>query len=165
MLSSLKDKLLTVTKNVPLFSSGNHANNKQEGNVQSELNLNAGSQILSHYQNEWETLHRVNEENAKEAEKVAEVIDRITNKIDRDRKSLVLMTQLLAQSNLEANVENCTKDIKALFDSFILAEEELQQLEDIIENVEFEKMKKRHRYHLQQHIFRKSGTNFVYLST
>lgn len=165
MLSSLKDKLLNVTKSVPLFNSGNHANNIQGGNVQSELNLNAGSQILSHYQDEWEALHQLNEENAKEAEKVAGVIDRITNKVDRDKKSLVAMTQLLTQSNLGANIEHCTKDIKALFDSFALAEERLQQLEDIIENIEFEKMKKRHRYHLQQHQLRKSGTHLVYLST
>ncbi|EFA06602.1 dysbindin [Tribolium castaneum] len=150
MLSSIKDKLLNVTKTVPLFST-----NSDRGHVQCEVNSNAGSEILSHYQAEWQALHNQSEQNAKKAEEAATEIAKITNKIERDKKSLSVMTHLLAHSNLNLNLVNCTKQIEKLYDSFREVEEELVQLEDLIETVEFENMKKQHRYHLQQYKVRK----------
>jgi hypothetical protein len=96
MLSTIRDKLLNVTKTVPLFSS-----NSDKGCVQCEVNLNAGSEILTHFQNEWEVLHNTNEDNAKKAAAAAATIAKITHKIDRDKQSLSVMTHLLTNSNLE----------------------------------------------------------------
>lgn len=159
MLSSLKDKLLNVTKTVPLFST-----TSDKGTVQCEANLNAGSEILSHYQNEWQALHNQSEENAKKAEKAATDIAKITHKIERDKKSLTVMTSLLANSNLKQNISNCTKQIEELYNSFNEVEEKLVKLEDLINNIEFENMKKQHRFHLQEYKIRKEGNCGCFMS-
>ncbi|RZC39986.1 dysbindin [Asbolus verrucosus] len=151
MLSSIKDKLLNVKKTVPLFSTSN-----DKGCVQCELNMNAGSEILTHFQNEWQTLHKTNEENAKKAQEVADTIAQVARKIDRDKESLGLMTHLLSNSNLHANIVQCTEQIEQVYDSFNEVEEGLLQLEELIDNIEFENMKKQHRYHLQQYRLRKN---------
>jgi hypothetical protein len=149
-LSTIRDKLLNVTKTVPLFSS-----NSDKGCVQCEVNLNAGSEILTHFQNEWEVLHNTNEDNAKKAAAAAATIAKITHKIDRDKQSLSVMTHLLTNSNLKLNIANCTKQIERLYGSFHEVEEGLLHLEDLIDNIQFENMKKEHRYHLKQYKLRK----------
>ena len=158
MFSTIRDKLLNVTKTVPLFSS-----NSDKSQVQCAVNLNAGSDILTRYQNEWEVIHSTNEENAKKAEEAADLIAKVTTKIQRDKESLGVMTHLLSNSNLMLNISNCTKQIEQLYRGFSEVEEGLLQLEDLIDTVEFESMKKQHRYHLQQYKARKEGIGVVTL--
>lgn len=139
-------------RNVPLF---NHDNKTP---VQSPVvNLNAGANILTHYENHWESLHKINDENIKKAEEIASEITELSTSVNKDKENLGLLVYLLVNSNLKSNINSCTKQVEELFNSFHKVEEELLELENLIENVQFEQMKKEHRYHLTQYKLRKEG--------
>lgn len=150
MLSSLKEKILNVKQNVPIFNTDGREIKEKE-----TLNLNAGGDILQHFQNQWEEMHQINEHNAKKADGVAQNINKITSRITASKENLSLITHILSTSNLPGNIANCLENIKTLYTLSDKIERELIDLENLIDEVEFEKLKKQHRFHLQQYELRK----------
>ncbi|XP_018562640.1 dysbindin [Anoplophora glabripennis] len=150
MLSSLKEKILNVKQNVPLFNTEGKEIKEKEA-----INLYAGADILQHFQNQWEELHQINEDNAKKAEIVAQDITKITSNITCSKENLSLITHILSNSNLPGNIGNCLENIKSLYTLSDKIESGLIDLENLIDEIEFEKLKVQHQFHLQQYELRK----------
>ncbi|KAJ8974096.1 hypothetical protein NQ317_011615 [Molorchus minor] len=150
MLSSLKEKILNVTQNVPLFNL-----EEKDPTTKGTINVNAGADILKHFQDQWEELHNINEENARCANQVGQEIDTITSKISADKENICLITHILSNSNLSGNISNYLSTIKDLYKTSEAVEKQLIQLECLIEETEFKNLKIQHQYHLQQYRFAK----------
>lgn len=150
MLANLREKLL----NVNLFSTSEESPIV----INDKINVNSGASILEHFQKQWEELHQQNEENAKNAEEAAQVIDEISKEIKKNNDNIKLLTQLLATSGLSESISNCLNSVTHLYESAELVETDLIKLEEVIDEIEFQKMKSQHRYHLQQYEQRKEDT-------
>lgn len=147
MFGNLKEKIISVGRNVKLFS----------GDVKppapssyTDVNLNAGAAILNHFQEQWEKIHEVNEENAQNAETLAKLIDEMHKKMNSDHRNILDITYLLSNgsSSLTESVVNCVTQVEALHQSFELVEKDLLQLENLIENLELQEKELEHRFQL-----------------
>lgn len=144
MFTSLKGKLLNVSK-IALLSP-----TTEEKSVNSPfIDVKAGSEILSHFQQEWAELHEINEQNAKSGAKLAESINEMHTKINNDYSNVVEIIQLLnAPQTINKSIESCLSQIRNLHDSFEKTEKGLIDLEETIEKLELEKIKVDHQYQL-----------------
>lgn len=152
MLSSLKEKILNVKQNVPIFNIEGREKDIKENET---INLYAGADILQHFQNQWEDMHQINEHNAKKADGVAQEISKVTSRITASKENLSLITHIISNSNLCGNITNCLENIKTLYTLSDKIERDLINLENLIEEIEFEKLRVQHQYHLQQYELRK----------
>lgn len=155
MFGNLKERLINVGKNVKLFSGPK----PQEPSFNYLVNLNAGASILSHYQKEWEQLHALNEENAKNAADLAESITKMHNKIANDNRNITDITHLLNGGThcLSKSVENCLEQLTNLTEAFDTVEKNLLSLENLIENLELQEKQLEHRFQLAMYKERKLG--------
>lgn len=147
MLANLREKLL----NVNLFNAAEDASIV----TRDKVNLNAGGSILQHFQKHWEELHKNNEENAKLADNVAKTIDQITREINVNKENIKALTQLVSNSNLTENISNCLQAVSTLYETATNVEDGLIKLEQLIDEVQFQKLKSQHGYHLVQYEKRK----------
>lgn len=147
MLANLREKLL----NVNLFSTTEESSTV----IKDKINLNAGANILQHFQNQWEELHKLNEENAKSAENTAVMIDEISQKIKTTKENVKLLTNLVSNSNLTENISSCLKAVKTLYETASNVEDGIVQLQQLIDEVEYQNLKSQHQYHLAQYKKRK----------
>jgi len=143
-LTSLKGKLLNVSK-IGLLSP----TSEEVPVATPPAVVNAGTAILTHFQQQWAELHELNEDNAKNAAKLAESISIVHAKVSRDYNNIVEITQLLnAPPTLDKSVDSCLAQIRQLQHSFETTERSLLDLEDAIEALELEKKKVDHKYQL-----------------
>lgn len=156
MLANLREKLL----NVNLF----HASEEPPVAIPTEINTNAGANILKHYQEEWEKLHKLNENNARKADDAAKSINQISTEINNNKENVKLLTHLISNSNLTENISNCLHAVTHLYDTTKKVEDGLLKLEQIIDEIEFQKLKSQHQYHLKRYENRKAD-NFEKLKT
>ncbi|XP_017773580.1 PREDICTED: dysbindin protein homolog [Nicrophorus vespilloides] len=113
------------------------------------VDCEAGTQILQHFQQEWEDLHRKNEENAERAEQLAEIISETHRTITNKNAYITKINQLIgATPCLKDTVEQCARQISELHQLFEDVEKALVDFEDVIEEVELQHMKNEHRYQL-----------------
>lgn len=150
MLANLREKLL----NVNLFTNTEESSTV----IKDKKKLNAGASILQHFQNHWEELHKLNEENAKNAEDAATKIEKISSEINTTKENVKILTHLVSASNLTENISNCLKAITNLYKTAESIEDGLIKLEQLIDEVEFQKLKSQHQYHLRQYEKRKEET-------
>ncbi|XP_028131515.1 dysbindin protein homolog [Diabrotica virgifera virgifera] len=150
MLSSLKEKIL----NVSLFHTGDEIQLPKK----KLINVNAGAEILTHFQDQWEDLHKINEDNARKSEKIALEIDKISTYVSDNKKNLGLINHILITSKLSTNIDKCLKNIQELYNTSQTIENDLIQLEDLIEQADFNKLKEEHEYHLTQYRSRKEDS-------
>ena len=144
MLTTLKGKLLNVSKIGLLSPTSEEQPIKHQTHA-----LNAGTEILTHYQEQWAELHNLNEENAKTAEKLAEKINVLHSKTVRDCDNVIDITQLLNSTpTVNKSMEMCCQQIAHLHKSFENVEKGILDLEDLIERIELEKRKVEHKYQL-----------------
>lgn len=147
MLANLREKLL----NVNLFNTTEESSTV----IKDTINLNAGANILQHFQNQWEEIHKLNEENAKNADDAAKMIDQISHEIKSTKENVKLLTNLVSNSNLTENISNCLKEVQTLYKTAESVESDLIKLQELIDEVEFQKLKSQHQYHLTQYKKRK----------
>ncbi|KAG5897134.1 hypothetical protein JTB14_025087 [Gonioctena quinquepunctata] len=147
MLSSLKEKILSVS----LFNT----TDEKQPCKKAEINLNAGAEILQHFQNQWEELHKINEENAKNAEKAAHEIERISAKINANKTNLELIEHIFTNSKLADNISRCLNAINDLYRSSEKIEHDLIKLETLMDEGDFQRLQRQHKYHLDQYQIRK----------
>ncbi|KAK5647319.1 hypothetical protein RI129_002211 [Pyrocoelia pectoralis] len=144
MLTSLKGKLLNVGK-IGLLSP----TSEEEPIKSPSKNLSAGTDILTHYQEQWAELHSLNEDNANNAAILAEKINTLHTKTSIDYTNIVEITQLLnATPTINKSIEMCCQQIKNLHKSFESVEKGVLDLEDLIERIELERRKVEHKYQL-----------------
>ncbi|XP_066254971.1 dysbindin protein homolog [Euwallacea similis] len=156
MFSGIRHKLLQVKSNVSLFGSDDTPAKSQK---QTALyNPRTGAPILHHFQQHWEELHALNELNAKAAQDVSIQIEDVSSKISRSKSDMDLISHLLTGSNLTNNISQCLKQVQRLYESCKEAEEKLEQLEDFLDQQEFERMVSRHHGHMQSYEERKLAT-------
>ncbi|XP_060529084.1 dysbindin protein homolog [Cylas formicarius] len=152
MLSGIKEKILNVKKNVNLLGNDYKYTTSNEKLVS---NSNAGAPILTCFQKHWEDIHNLNESNAKQAEKLATEIELISKTVRSDKQNMEIIKHNLITSKLTHNIGYCLNQIKDIHDICEKIEEKLVNLEIVIDEVDFEKMKERHRYHLNNYKERK----------
>lgn len=155
MFTGIRDKILNVRKNVSLFTSDDTATKSKETPI---INQYAGAKLLDHFQNQWVEIHNSNEENARAAENVATEINNISEKITTSKKNIDLITHVLTNSNLISNITQCLNQVKELYGVSESLERKLVHLEDLLDQAEFEKMTKQHRFHLDNYKERKQET-------
>lgn len=146
MFGNLREKLYSVGKSVKLFTETKTTPEPPKINV----NLNAGAHILSHFQSQWEELHELNEDNAKNSDELAQLIEDMYKKISSDHRNICDMSYLICNGtqNLSDSVTNCVAQIKQLSVSFERVENDLIRLENLIENLELQEKELEHRFQL-----------------
>lgn len=146
MFGSLKEKIISVGRNVKLFSDVK----PPIPSSYPDVNLHAGAQILNYFQEQWEQIHELNEKNAANGEVLANLIDDLHRKVSADHRNVLDMTYLLSSgtSNLSGSIENCVSQVTALHESFETVEKDLLQLENLIEELELQEKELEHRFQL-----------------
>lgn len=128
--------------------------------------LNSGSEILTHFQNNWFELHELNETNAKKASELAEVISSLHSKIERDNIAVNSILLILNTPNGFHNVlDNCFEQITNLHKSLESVEESLLELEKLVELCDLEKKKNDHRKELELYKEKKMGRDVFLITT
>ncbi|KAF5299555.1 hypothetical protein FQR65_LT09360 [Abscondita terminalis] len=145
MLSSLKGRLINVSK-LTLLSP---TNEDELVKAAPTIELNAGADILTHFQKQWADLHNLNEENATNAAKLADTIEILHTKISTEHANIIEMIQILnATPTINKSIESCCQQLKDLQKSFDKTEKGILDLEDVIERLELERRKVEHKYQL-----------------
>ncbi|KAK4885696.1 hypothetical protein RN001_001967 [Aquatica leii] len=145
MLTSLKGRFLNVSK-ISLLSP---TSEEETVKTTPTIALNAGGEILSHFQEQWAELHNLNEENAANAAKLADQINVLHSKTSTEHANIIEMIQILNSTpTINKSIENCFQQIKDLQESFVKIEKGILDLEDVVERVELEKRKVEHKYQL-----------------
>ncbi|XP_066143758.1 dysbindin protein homolog [Euwallacea fornicatus] len=153
MFSGIRYKLLQVKSNVSLFGSDDTSVKSQK---QTALyNPQTGAPILHHFQQHWQELHALNEFNAKAAQGVSIQIENVFSRIAQSKSDIDLISHLLTSSNLTRNISKCLRQVQGLYESCKEAEGKLEQLEDMLDQQEFEQMVLRHHGHMQSYEERK----------
>lgn len=153
MLTSLKGKLLHVSK-IGLLSPTSEEKPIQKPSI----DLNAGAEILSHFQQEWAELHELNEHNAKNASALAETINNMHEKINKDYNNIVDIVHIVnGNPSLDKSIDKCVVQLQQLHKSFQNTEKSLINLEQIIDKIELEKKKTDHKYQLALYKEKKLG--------
>lgn len=156
MFTGIKDKLLTVKNNVTLLTTGDSPL-KSKQPEQTPFNPKAGSAILQHFQNCWEELHGLNEDNARAAENVTTHINQTSSAINKSKEDIDMVGHILTSSNLTTNIAQCLKQMNILYSSCEIVEKKLLELEDLLDETEYQQMVKKHRHHLDSYKTQKQG--------
>ncbi|KAK9890961.1 hypothetical protein WA026_013299 [Henosepilachna vigintioctopunctata] len=149
MLSNFKEKFLNVSKNVKFLQN-------EKNKAEDPVNFDAGADILDHFKNEWELFHETNENNTKKASKVAESVKEIHANLTKEKNNVKVITEVLTNSNLISNINGIDKQIRQLYDLCENVEKSLITLENVIDEIDFQKMKNQHKYHLMKYKERKT---------
>ncbi|CAG9764727.1 unnamed protein product [Ceutorhynchus assimilis] len=152
MFSGIKDKLLSVKKNVSLFVTDDTSS---KSNAKARFDPRTGAEILQHFQNHWEEIHKLNEENAKSADNVATAIETVSKNVEASKTNIDLISHILTSSNFTTNVAQCLSQVKELYATCESVEQKLVDLENLIEDVQFERTVKQHRQNLENYKIRK----------
>lgn len=161
MFTGIKDKLRTVKNNVTLLTTGDSPL-KSKRPKQSPFNPTAGSAILQHFQNCWEELHGLNEDNALAADEVAALINQTSSAVKKSKEDIDMVSHVLTSSNLTTNITQCLNQVCDLYQTCESIEQKLLELEDLLEETEYQQMVKRHRHHLDSYRARKQGISCFY---
>ncbi|XP_040061104.1 dysbindin-like isoform X1 [Ixodes scapularis] len=135
MLENLRDKLHSVQQDLSLSLRNLTLGDLPKSGPGCERKLvNAGAELLHHYQSRWEELHGYNEANARQAE----AVDALTADLHRHcQQQLAGIQQLCLQvaqlPKLQQGVQELMKTIGELEGMFEEVELRLVSLEDVIE--------------------------------
>ncbi|ENN71378.1 hypothetical protein YQE_11925, partial [Dendroctonus ponderosae] len=151
MFTGLKDKLRTVKNTVGFFVLDDSPVKLQPPPV----NTQAGAGILQHFQDQWQDIHELNEQNASNAQKVAVEIQQVAKRMASSQTNIDLVTHLLTTSKLTSNIEQCLTQVDQLYKTCEVVEQKLLDFEVLLEDIEFEGMIKRHKALLESYKIRK----------
>ncbi|VEN57478.1 unnamed protein product [Callosobruchus maculatus] len=121
----------------------------EENHDKDPINVHCGGEILHHFQEQWENIHQLNEENAKKANMLADDIQKLASKIDSSKKNIILITNMI--SKLSSDISDGLECVKRLYSTTETIESKLIDLENLIDEVEFKKLKEQHCFHLEQY--------------
>lgn len=112
-------------------------------------NLNAGAELLHHYQKQWESLHRKTEANSQLSGEVAKLVTELSSSANRRSKVMndfVALTSTLPQIN-EA-IDLVAEDLKTLEKQITEAENLLTDLQDKKEKEALDRLELDQKYQL-----------------
>ena len=111
--------------------------------------MNAGSDLLNHYQNQWHELHGKNEQNANLAMQLAKSIDQIDSET---KKRHAIMSEFLYQLStlpqIEKTISSIENQLVQLKQQFVQIEQKLTLLEIDKQKEDFDKIKLDQQYQL-----------------
>lgn len=111
--------------------------------------MNAGSDLLNHYQNQWHELHGKNEQNANLAMQLAKSINQIDSET---KKHHAIMSEFLYQLStlpqIEKTISSIENELVKLKHQFVQIEQKLTLLEIDKQKEDFNKIKLDHQYQL-----------------
>ncbi|XP_022205176.1 dysbindin protein homolog [Nilaparvata lugens] len=149
MFDSLRDKLQSVQEGISASFRG-LAVGEIPQTVQipekHAVNINAGGEILQHYQRKWNELHAIAEENAIKAQDVDDCISSLEMNVTKKLTSIEnLNSQLVRIPQVIDGVHSLIRNIGTLQNSIDKVEKLLIQLEDIVEtqHMQEEQLEKR----------------------
>lgn len=123
------------------------------------VNYNAGADILHRYQLQWNELHELAEENAKNAQNVDFLVAGIHQKLEREWKSILCLNNTLAViPKVNDTIENLMSQIEILQEMFEDVEHALFQFENLNEELELQNQQVDQRYQLTLYRENKAAT-------
>lgn len=146
MLSNIKEKIRNVTKTVKILQ-----NEEQILSPHIGINLNAGSELLTIFQNNWEEIHKNTESNAQQAEKLYNDLKQIQKCIEKEGKNLECIVNILKSSSFVTSIKNLPQQINNIYNECEKVERSLLALEDIMNESEFNNLKATHSNNLQEY--------------
>lgn len=143
MLASLKGKFRLALANKNVTELVNDEQCSDGGNT--FLTVNAGAEILKHFQQQWVQLHTLNEVNCKNASVVSNNITDLSFKYHRSKQNISELNEwLISIPFLKESINNCARQMSEIYSVCDSLEKNLLELEDLIEQTEFEVNKAHH---------------------
>lgn len=128
MLNTLKEKLLSSVKNQEELTTSALSPNK----------INAGSEILKHFQEQWSDLHALNENNATNLRIAAATTKHIHDHMEAQKNNFSQLNEwILSLPYLCNTLNHCANCLSDVYTSCDLVERKLYVLENLIEEIEF----------------------------
>lgn len=153
MLENLRDKILNVQHDLSAsfrnLATGEGQASKSKKQNYKGISLNAGADLLHHYQQLWAELHENDATNAKKAEEVDTTLGNL-HSYCFEHLSLIrqLNTQFAALPQLQTSILDLMGKIGELEGVFEEVEDALMNLEDVIEIQELQERQLDHRFQL-----------------
>lgn len=154
MLENLRDKIINVQQDLSAslrsLTTGESSSFRSiRTTTNRNCNLNAGADILHHYQCKWEDLHNIAEENAKTAENIDKLIGDI-HKYSEEKLNGIqqLNSQLSLLPKLHTSIQALMTKIGELEGLFEEVESSVLYLEDMIETQELQEKQLDYRFQL-----------------
>lgn len=160
MLENLRDKLYSVQQELSaglkILKAGEVSLTRSKSQLFKKkhfsCNFNAGADLLLHYQKQWEELHNNNEENAKKAEEVNQLIENLHQNCQHEGTTMQqLNVQLTQVPRLQTSVLTLMNKIGELEGLFEEVESALLSLEDVIETQQLQEQQLDQRFQLALH--------------
>lgn len=152
MFGTLRNKFQTVQEGISASIRGLTVveNPKQKKCIKTRnVNLDAGADLLHHFQLEWNELHELAEENAVKAQEVDTFVTSIYQKLEHEWNNITCLNNTLAIiPKINNGIQNLMDQIGTLEEMFEEVEEALYQLEDLNEMLDLQSRQLDHRFQL-----------------
>lgn len=146
--SDLNSSFLSLNESVFSNRSGVHLSD----GVATQLNVAAGCNLLSKYEDSWQQIHIANEQNAESAAAVAFQITAVLQSANEKRKTInELNSCLSALPALVVKLQDCTEVIGSLEQLGWELEQELEKLENLCEECELQEFVLEQQFQLSKH--------------
>ncbi|RWS26626.1 dysbindin-like protein, partial [Leptotrombidium deliense] len=123
-----------------------------------KVDLNAGADLLNHYQKHWQKLHKQSEDNSKLAEHVSYTASAIQDCVLRKQVAVNEFLNLLSSiPSIEETISSVCSDLKVLEKSIKLVEQRLNEVEASKEDENLEKVKLNRQYDVAMYKEQKSA--------
>lgn len=156
MLSNIRNKLVSATKNVGLLKDEEKQEN-QTSNL-NEINT-AGAKILSNFQQQWADIHELNEQNSRGVQNVATQISNMHLSVCKTALNIAEINRILnSAKSFKSIADNCVGQLQQLQSSAENVEKSLIILEDLTDQVELERMKIKYLEHYRMNTLKNLGT-------
>lgn len=152
MFGTLRNKFQTVQEGISASIRGLTVieNPKQKKCIKTRhVNLDAGADLLHHFQLQWNELHELAEENAMKAQQVDTLVTNIYQKLEHEWDSITCLNNTLAIiPKINNGIQNLMDQIGTLEEMFEEVEGALYQLEDLNEMLDLQSRQLDHRFQL-----------------
>lgn len=141
-----------------------HNNNNYKSNWPPLVDFTAGCDILEHNENLWEKVHAANEDNAAKSMEVDEIINGLTDQINKRLIDLSdINVSLEAIPNLVKTVQNCSNVMHDVNKKCFEVEKQLVELENLIEVLQLQEKQLDSKFEMAMYKERKLGAFFLIL--
>lgn len=138
------------------FHTKNETSTKPK--IPASINLYAGSEILQKNENDWSSIHNLNEENAEKARIIDDKIIKLKNSSDKTLTDLTdLYVSLTAIPNVIINLNNCVEMLSDISIKCQNLEKKLFDLEDLMEVLELQEKQLDKRFEMALYKEKKLG--------
>ncbi|XP_062131262.1 dysbindin protein homolog [Drosophila sulfurigaster albostrigata] len=138
------------------FTSSRSSSHSLADGVPTHLNVAAGCNLLSKYEDDWQKIHSTNEENAQQAAAIATQITGIQQRASGQHATITELNNCLAGlPALVVKLQASAKTLQSLEEMGAQLEVELEKLEDLCEECEMQEFVLEQQFQLSKHKQRK----------